>query len=262
VKRVRLDKLMIERGLAQSRERARELIDQGSVTVGGMVARKAGTMVSRDTPVEVSASPQPYVSRGGLKLAQALDHFTLPCAGRVVMDVGASTGGFTDCVLQRGAARVYAIDVGYGQLAWKLRQDPRVVVMERVNIRTLPRDAIQDPVDLAVVDCSFIGLNKVLRPTSAFLSAGADVVALLKPQFEVGRAGLGKGGVVRDSELRREAIARVAGQAGADGFDVLGGVDCETHGPKGNVEYLLWLRYAHTGEATDSMRAASKDWLS
>ncbi len=184
----------------------------------------------------------PFVSRGGLKLQQALEHFELELSGFTVIDVGSSTGGFTDCVLQRGAAKVFAVDVGYGQLAWKLRSDDRVVVLERTNIRHLTREQAPDLCDLAVIDCSFIGLDKVLPSTRPFLKANGFVVALVKPQFEVGREGLGKGGVVRDPIARQGAIDRVAHDAASMGFEVLQGVDCDTHGPSGNVEYLMWLR--------------------
>lgn len=243
MKRIRLDRFLVERGLVASRERAREHIEAGEVLVGGVPCTRPASQVAPDASVQLVAEPPRFVSRGGLKLEQALEAFEVPCEGRVVMDVGASTGGFTDCVLQRGAARVYAVDVGYGQLAWKLRQDERVVVIERTNIRELPTDDVPEPIELAVIDCSFIGLAKVLAPTSAFLGAGADVVALVKPQFEVGRAGLGKGGVVRDAEVRRAAIDRVAEEARTCGFTVQNGVDCETHGPSGNVEYLMHLRW-------------------
>lgn len=243
MKRVRLDRLLVDRGMEPSRERARVRIEAGEVRVGGLPAHKPGTLVSTDAAVELVGETMRYVSRGGLKLEQALDRFGLDCTGLRVMDVGASTGGFTDCVLQRGAASVYAIDVGYGQLAWSLRQDPRVVNFERTNIRHLAADALPSPVDLAVIDCSFIGLDKVLPPTSRFLRRGADVVALVKPQFEVGRDGLGKGGVVRDPVVRAAAIAAVRQSAIAAGFEVCDGVDCDTHGPQGNVEYLLWLRW-------------------
>jgi 23S rRNA (cytidine1920-2'-O)/16S rRNA (cytidine1409-2'-O)-methyltransferase len=248
MRRVRLDRFLVERGLCGSRERAREHILAGEVRVGGIVTTRPASQVAPDADVTIDAEQPRYVSRGGLKLEQALDAFGLSCEGRRVMDVGASTGGFTDCVLQRGAARVYAVDVGYGQLAWKLRCDERVVVMERTNIRELDPASLPEGVDLAVIDCSFIGLQKVLRPVRSFLRPGADVVALVKPQFEVGRAGIGKGGVVRDADVRAGAIERVRAEATELGFEVVDGVDCDTHGPSGNVEYLLRLRVPVLGE--------------
>lgn len=242
MKRVRLDKLLVDRGIETSRERARVRIEQGEVRVGGMVVTRAASQVDPGAHVEIFGDGLQFVSRGGLKLQQALDAFEVDPTGMVVMDVGASTGGFTDCVLQAGAARVYAVDVGYGQLAWKLRQDDRVVVMERTNIRYLARDAVPEAIDLAVIDCSFIGLNRVLAPTAGFLRKGSQVLALVKPQFEVGPAGIGKGGVVRDSRIRARAIDDVRELALRTGFEVVGGVDCDTHGPAGNVEYLMHLR--------------------
>lgn len=240
--RVRLDKLLIERGLETGREKAAARIEAGDVLVNGLVVTRPASMVDRGADVSLGGSAMRYVSRGGLKLEQALEAFGVDCNERVVIDVGASTGGFTDCVLQRGARRVFAVDVGYGQLAWKLRQDPRVVVLERTNIRTLDPDALDEKASLAVIDCSFIGLMKVLAPTLRFLTPDAEVVALVKPQFEVGPGRVGKGGVVRDEDARREAIDAVRLDAVGLGLEVLGGVDCETHGPSGNVEYLLWLR--------------------
>ena len=251
-RRVRIDKLLVQRGLVSSREQARARIEAGDVTVGGMPVTRPASQVAPDAHVVLGGEAPRYVSRGGLKLEQALDAFGIRCEGRMAIDVGASTGGFTDCVLQRGAARVYAVDVGYGQLAWKLRSDERVVVLERTNIRHLEPSRVPDPCDLAVIDCSFIGLGKVLPPTARFLANGADVVALVKPQFEVGRENLGKHGVVRDEDARAEAIRRVEGEARGLGFEVVRGVDCATHGPKGNVEYLLWLRWPGPAEVSES----------
>jgi len=256
-RRIRIDKLLVQRGLVPSREQARARIEAGDVTVGGMPVRRPASQVEPDAHIVLGGEDPKYVSRGGLKLEQALDAFAIDCIGRVAIDVGASTGGFTDCVLQRGAARVYAVDVGYGQLAWKLRQDERVVVLERTNIRHLEAERVPDACDLAVIDCSFIGMGKVLPPTARFLGPGADVVALVKPQFEVGRENLGKHGVVRSDAARADAIARVEDEARSLGFEVVDGTDCETHGPKGNVEYLLWMRWpgppaAEAAEAADT----------
>ena len=239
--RERIDKLLLDLGLETSRDRARARILAGQVRVDGHAVTKAGTQVRRDAKVELVGEALPYVSRGGLKLAQALDAFAVDPAGAVCMDVGASTGGFTDCLLQRGAARVYAIDVGYGQLAWSLRQDERVVSLERTNIRKMDPSLVPEPVRVVVIDCSFIGLDRVLPHVVPFLGPEATVVALVKPQFEAGREGVGKGGVVRDPEVREAAIERVRASARALGFVVRGGVDCDTHGPAGNVEYLLRL---------------------
>ncbi len=240
-KKVRIDNLLVDRELVESRSKAQALIMAGDVYVGGQRCEKAGTKVAEDAEIDVRAS-LPFVSRGGMKLDGALDEFGYDCTDKVVIDVGASTGGFTDCVLQRGAARVYAVDVGYGQLAWKLREDDRVVVIERQNIRHLPADAIEEPCDLAVIDCSFISLGLVLPNTLTFLKPHADVVALVKPQFEVGRENIGKGGVVRDEEARDAAIARVVDEAAALGLSVVKRADSEVHGPSGNVEHLVWFQ--------------------
>jgi 23S rRNA (cytidine1920-2'-O)/16S rRNA (cytidine1409-2'-O)-methyltransferase len=249
---VRLDKLLVERGLESSRERAATRIEAGEVLVSGMVVTRPASMVDPGADVALSGAAMRFVSRGGLKLEQALEAFGIDCTGRVVIDVGASTGGFTDCVLQRGASRVFAVDVGYGQLAWKLRTDARVVVLERANIRSLDPAAIEQKSTLAVIDCSFIGLTKVLPATLRFVAPGADIVALVKPQFEVGPGHVGKGGVVRDVEARRAAIDAVREDAARIGLEVRGGVDCDTHGPNGNVEYLLWLRVPLSGPASPS----------
>ena len=246
----RIDLLLVERELEVSRERARARILAGEVRVGTTVIDKPGTMVALDADLSLTGGGLRFVSRGGLKLEQALIHFNIDVTGVTAIDVGASTGGFTDCLLQRGAARVFAVDVGYGQLAWKLRSDPRVVVLERANIRTLEASRIPEPPSLAVIDCSFIGLGKVLPPTLRFLTPDAQLVALVKPQFEVGPALLGKNGVVRDADARSEAIARVTDEARALGLEVLGGVDCETIGPMGNVEYLLWARLTDAVDRT------------
>jgi 23S rRNA (cytidine1920-2'-O)/16S rRNA (cytidine1409-2'-O)-methyltransferase len=242
MKKKRLDHLLIERELFETRARAQARIMAGDVFVDGQRRDKAGQRFADDVAIEVRGEGIKYASRGGLKLEAALDAFGYDCADQVVIDVGASTGGFTDCVLQRGAARVYAVDVGYGQLAWKLRTDERVVVIERMNIRKMPHDHLPEACDLAVIDCSFISLDKVLAPTRAFLKPEASVVALIKPQFEVGRDRIGKGGVVRDAQVRAEAIEEAVAAAEALGFARVDGIDCPVHGPAGNVEYLVWLR--------------------
>lgn len=239
--RVRLDVLLAARGLAASREEARRLILAGEVTVDGEVSDKPGRAVAQTAEVQVRQRPQ-YVSRGGLKLAAALDEFALDVQGRTAVDVGASTGGFTDCLLQRGAARVYAVDVGYGQLAWKLRSDPRVVVLERTNIRHLEQLPGGATVDLAVIDASFIGLALVLPPTLRLLKPEGEVVALVKPQFEAGKGQVGKGGVVRDAAVHRRVLEETAAVADKLGLHVAGLTVSPAPGPAGNVEFLIRLR--------------------
>jgi 23S rRNA (cytidine1920-2'-O)/16S rRNA (cytidine1409-2'-O)-methyltransferase len=240
--KVRLDKLLVERGLCDSRTRAQALILAGEVVVGDHAVTKPGTAVDAEAPIRLKGGPQnPYVSRGGLKLRAALDAFLVTVTGAVCLDVGASTGGFTDCLLQAGAARVYALDVGYGQLAWKLANDPRVVVMDRQNIRKLEPGQIPEPVDLAVADCSFISLTKVLPHLPALLRPGADLIVLVKPQFEVGRERIGKGGIVRDQAAREAALEDVAEAAEALGYTVRGHLPSPIAGREGNREWLLWL---------------------
>jgi 23S rRNA (cytidine1920-2'-O)/16S rRNA (cytidine1409-2'-O)-methyltransferase len=239
---VRIDRLLVERGLVASRERARRLVMAGAVLVGDRPVTKAGAEVPDDAEVRLRGADSPWVSRGGEKLAGALEAFALPVEGRIALDVGASTGGFTDCLLQRGARQVIAVDVGYGQLAWKLRQDPRVVVLERTNARTLTADLLPARPDLAVVDVSFISLATVLPAIAAVVHPGATIVALVKPQFEVGRGRIGKGGVVRDPALRAEAVATVRGAAEALGLTVRGEAESVLPGPKGNREVFLLLQ--------------------
>ncbi|NJC89074.1 MAG: TlyA family RNA methyltransferase [Desulfuromonas sp.] len=238
----RLDKLLVDRGLTGSRERARALILAGQVIVGEHAVDKAGTKVEVDVPIRVRGEDIPFVSRGGVKLAHALAAFAVAVTGRTAIDVGASTGGFTDCLLQRGAAKVYAVDVGYGQLAWKLREDPRVVCLERTNIRHLSTESLGERPDLAVIDASFISLDKVLPSTLALLAPGAEVVALIKPQFEVGRGLVGKGGVVRDPDQQAAVVAKVGEQAELLGCTVLGVTESPLLGQKGNREFLIHLR--------------------
>jgi 23S rRNA (cytidine1920-2'-O)/16S rRNA (cytidine1409-2'-O)-methyltransferase len=245
VARERLDKVLVDRGLAPTRARAQSLILAGKVTVGGEVVTKAGQPVYDDAVVALREDDHPYVSRGALKLEKGLEAFAIDPAGKVALDIGASTGGFTDVLLRRGAARVYAIDVGYGQLAWQLRQDPRVVVLERQNVRAMDLALVPEPCDLAVCDVSFISLTLVLPRIRELLQPpqGKPIVALVKPQFEVGREQVGKGGVVRDEDARRGAIEKVATWARANGFEVGGdAVESPITGPAGNVEYLLLLR--------------------
>jgi len=241
MKKERLDKVLVDRGLVQSRERARAMILAGKVVVGDHAVSKAGTMIDLEAEIRLKGDDIPYVSRGGLKLAGGLDAFGLDVKGRVAIDVGASTGGFTDCLLQRGAARVYAVDVGYGQLAWSLREDPRVVNMERTNIRHLTPDDIPERPSLAVIDASFISLEKVLPPTLSLLKEAGEVVALIKPQFEVGRGEVGKGGVVRDERKHQEVVENVRTFVEGLGCRVLGIAESPIKGPKGNREFLIHL---------------------
>ena len=238
---VRLDRLLVDLGLAPSRERAQRLILAGEVLVGDRPATKPGTMVAADAPLRLRRPPSDYVSRGGEKLAGALDAFGLEVAGQVALDVGASTGGFTDCLLRRGARRVFALDVGYGQLAWTLRQDARVTVLERINARRLEASMLAEAPDLATVDVSFISLALVLPAVAAALQPAGSVVALVKPQFEAGRGQVGKGGVVRDPTVRAAAVARVRDEAQTLGLMVRGESDSVLAGPKGNREVFLWL---------------------
>ncbi len=240
----RLDILLVERGLVETRARARAHIMAGEVTVDGARVDKAGTQVPRTAQIEL-ATPMPYASRGGYKLAGALDHFQITVEGRVAADVGACTGGFTDVLLQRGAARVYAIDVGQGQLVWKLRQDERVIVMERTNARYL--QALEEPVDLVVIDVSFISLKLILPAVREWLSDGADVVALIKPQFEAGPESVGKGGIVRDSAVHRAVLYDLLGWAVAQGWSTAGLIRSSIQGTDGNIEFLVWLQPGEGG---------------
>jgi 23S rRNA (cytidine1920-2'-O)/16S rRNA (cytidine1409-2'-O)-methyltransferase len=242
MKKERADVLLVSRGLAESRERARALILAGRVYRGELRVEKAGEKLPPDTALEVRGELHPYVSRGGVKLAGALDSFGVSVAGRAAADFGASTGGFTDCLLRRGAAKVYAIDVGYGQLHPKLRNDPRVVVMERTNARHLRQGSLPEAVDLVVVDASFIGLEKLLPAARAILSSEGEILGMVKPQFQVGPERLSRGGVVRDDALRREAVDEVARAAAALGLEEVARVDAAIAGPRGNVECFLRLR--------------------
>ena len=234
---MRLDQLLAARGLFASREQARRAVMAGEVRVAGQIVDKPGATVAEDATIEVTARP-PFVSRGGLTLAAALDAFGVDVTDRVCLDVGASTGGFTDCLLQRGAARVYALDVGRGQLDWRLRQDPRVVSIEGVNARHLAADALPEPCDLATVDVSFISLLKVVPPLLPHLRPGALLITLVKPQFEAGRAAIGKGGIVRDEAVRRQVIDERVAQLAALGLGLRGLMDSPVAGAEGNVEAL------------------------
>ncbi len=239
----RLDVLLRERELTRSRSKAKARILAGEVYVEGDQIDKAGTRVPVDADIELRGDSNPYVSRGGLKLESALETFgNLDLSERTAIDVGASTGGFTDYLLQHGAEHVYAVDVGYGQLAWKLREDDRVTVIERTNIREMERDAVDDTCDLAVIDCSFISLELVVPNTLPFLTDTADIVALIKPQFEAGPDNVDDGGVVRDEPTRQTTIEEVFEMADALGLERADSVDSEVHGPAGNVEHFAWWR--------------------
>ena len=238
----RLDKLLVDKGFVQSRERAKTIILAGKVMVGDQMIDKAGTLVERDSRIRLMGRDHPYVSRGGLKLEEALREFRLDPRGKVAMDIGASTGGFTDCLLQKGVEKVYAVDVGYGQLAWKLRQDPRVVNLERKNIRYLKPQEIGEKVDLVVIDTSFISVEKFLPNLIPMVREGGEIVALLKPQFEVGKGEVGKGGVVRDKRKHREVLDRISRFSESIGLEVRGTVESPLPGPKGNREFFIYLQ--------------------
>jgi 23S rRNA (cytidine1920-2'-O)/16S rRNA (cytidine1409-2'-O)-methyltransferase len=238
--KTRLDVALVERGLAETRAAAQRLVMAGLVFSGERRLEKAGQTVAAETALEVRGQLHPYVSRGGLKLEKALDHFAIPVAGRIALDVGSSTGGFTDCLLQRGAARVYAVDVGTNQLAWKLRTDARVVSMEKTNMREVTRALIPEPIDIIVCDASFIGLRTVLPAALALAGPGAHLAALIKPQFEVGKGRVGKGGIVREPELHQEVVEIIqTWLAEQPGWKVLGVTESPITGAEGNKEFLI-----------------------
>ena len=238
--KTRRDVALVERGLAETRAAAQRLVMAGLVFSGERRLEKAGQGIGPDTALEVRGQPHPYVSRGGLKLEKALDHFAIPVAGRLALDVGSSTGGFTDCLLQRGAAKVYAVDVGTNQLAWKLRSDSRVVSLEKTNMREVTVVLIPEPVELIVCDASFIGLRTVLPAALALATPGAHLVALIKPQFEVGKGRVGKGGIVREPALHKEVCATITDWlADQPGWRVLGVTESPITGAEGNKEFLI-----------------------
>ena len=237
--KLRADQLLVSRGLAESRTRAQALIMAGAVFSGERKISKAGDMLAEDAGLEVRGKDHPWVSRGGLKLDHGLAHFVFDVVGAVALDVGSSTGGFTDVLLTRGAAKVYAVDVGTNQLAWKLRQDPRVVVHEQTNARTLDASIIPEPVDIVTCDASFISLTKVLEASLKLAERGAKLVALVKPQFEAGREEVGKGGVVRDTDVHERVCAQAKDWVISQGWTVLGVTPSPITGPEGNVEFLL-----------------------
>jgi 23S rRNA (cytidine1920-2'-O)/16S rRNA (cytidine1409-2'-O)-methyltransferase len=238
----RLDVLLVNRNLAESREKAKAIIMSGNVFVDGQREDKAGSTFPEEVTIEIKGNPLRYVSRGGLKLEKAIDHYGINLTGKVCMDVGSSTGGFTDCMLQNGAIKVYSVDVGTNQLAWKLRQDERVISMEKTNIRYLTPDQIEDQIAFASIDVSFISLTKVLMPVHELLQEEGEVVALIKPQFEAGREKVGKKGVVRDTKVHEEVILTVSSYAATIGFECINLEFSPIKGPEGNIEYLLYMK--------------------
>ena len=239
-KRERLDLLLLERGLVETREEGRRKILAGDVLVNDQLATKAGTLIDRGAAIRVK-TPSPYVSRGGLKLEKALREFAIDVAGKTVLDVGASTGGFTDCLLAHGAARVLAVDVGYGQLDWKLRNDPRVIVFEKTNIRHLAPESLPCSAEIATIDASFISLRLILPKVHELLTPVHQIIALIKPQFEVGKGKVGKGGVVRDADEHARVIEEIQRAASDLGYDTAGLTESPLLGPAGNKEFLLYL---------------------
>ena len=238
--KIRIDRLLVERGLVESRERGQAIIIAGQVLVNGQKQDKAGGLVPEDAEIRILGEVLPYVSRGGLKLEAALREFKVSVEGKIALDVGASTGGFTDCLLQHGCNKVYAVDVGYGQMAWKIRQDPRVVVIERTNIRTIEPSLIPGPVAIVVIDASFISLEKVIPSIMQFLGPESELIALIKPQFEVGKGQVGKGGIVRDEGLRIAVVERVKVFFDETGLNVIGVIQSPITGQDGNVEFLIY----------------------
>ena len=242
----RLDKIILDRGLVTSRERAKALIMEGKVLVNGTPAVKAGELVGIEAQIDIKGEDLKYVSRGGLKLEAAVRHFGIDLMGKIALDVGSSTGGFTDLMLQEGANRVYCIDVGYGQLAWKLRQDPRVVLLERTNVRHLEKEQVPEMADIAAIDVSFISLSKVVPHVLGFLSDKGELVALIKPQFEVGKGQVGRGGIVKDEEKRAAVVERIRAEFESLALNVQGVIPSPITGQKGNVEYLIYCRKSKT----------------
>jgi 23S rRNA (cytidine1920-2'-O)/16S rRNA (cytidine1409-2'-O)-methyltransferase len=238
----RLDKIVVDKGFASSRQRAQALIMEGKIHVNGIAALKAGTMIDANSNVELKGDDIAYVSRGGLKLEAAIRHFSIDLKDKTAMDIGASTGGFTDCMLQHRAKKVYCIDVGYGQLAWKLMQDEKVVQIDRTNIRFLEREKIPEDIDIAVIDVSFISLLTVIPKVIEFVKKGGEIVALIKPQFEVGKGEVGKGGIVKDEALRFKAVEKVKKGLEDAGLSVAGVIQSPITGQKGNIEYLIYCK--------------------
>ena len=249
----RLDVLLVKRGLAVSREKAKAVIMAGNVYVDNQKEDKAGTMFQDTVKIEVRGNTLKYVSRGGLKLEKAMTHFGVTLKDKVCMDVGSSTGGFTDCMLQNGAAKVYSIDVGYGQFAWKLRNDPRVVCLEKTNVRYVTQEQVPDAADFASIDVSFISLTKVLPAVLGVMKEDGQLVCLIKPQFEAGREKVGKNGVVKDIAVHKEVILMIADYAMANGLGVMGLDFSPIKGPKGNIEYLIYLDKKQPGATKEEV---------
>ena len=248
-KKERLDVLLVKRGLAESREKAKAIIMTGNVFVEEQREDKAGSTFAEDVQIRIKGTPMKYVSRGGYKLEKAMELWHVPLQDKLCMDVGSSTGGFTDCMLQNGAVKVYAIDVGTNQLAWKLRQDERVVSMEKTNIRYVTPEDIADPIDFSSIDVAFISLTKVLIPVWNLLKNGGRVVCLVKPQFEAGREKVGKRGVVRDKKVHEEVVCHIMTYALSMGFEILGLSYSPIKGPEGNIEYLLYIEKPQDAQA-------------
>lgn len=252
----RLDVLLVKRNLAESREKAKAIIMSGNVFVEGQREDKAGTTFLDEVQIEIKGHTMPYVSRGGLKLEKAIANFDVDLEGKVCTDVGSSTGGFTDCMLQNGARKVFAIDVGRGQLAWKIRQDDRVVCMEKTNIRYVTPEDLGEEIDFSSIDVSFISLTKVLEPIRNYLKPDGEIVALIKPQFEAGREKVGKKGVVREKSTHHEVIELVTSYAASIGFQILGIEFSPIKGPEGNIEYLVHFKKSEVGSNLPDMEGA------
>lgn len=250
----RLDVLLVQQGLATSRELAKAYIMAGNVYVDGQKEDKAGTKVAVTAALEVKGNQMKYVSRGGYKLEKAIDAFDISLEGKICLDIGASTGGFTDCMLQNGAVKVYAIDVGYGQFAWKLRNDPRVVCLEKTNVRYVTHEQVPDEGDFASIDVSFISLTKVLPAVLGVLSEKGQLVCLIKPQFEAGREKVGKKGVVRDIQVHKEVIEKIASYVRTQGLGILGLSFSPIKGPEGNIEYLIYLDKSQPGMTEEAVQ--------
>lgn len=258
-KKERLDVLLVKRGLAESREKAKAIIMTGNVFVEEQREDKAGSTFAEDVQIRIKGTPMKYVSRGGYKLEKAMELWHVPLQDKLCMDVGSSTGGFTDCMLQNGAVKVYAIDVGTNQLAWKLRQDERVVSMEKTNIRYVTPEDIADPIDFSSIDVAFISLTKVLIPVWNLLKNGGRVVCLVKPQFEAGREKVGKKGVVRDKKVHEEVVCHIMTYALSMGFEILGLSYSPIKGPEGNIEYLLYIEKPQDAQALTEITEEAAD---
>lgn len=256
MKKYRLDQLLVQKGMVASREKGRALIMAGEIYVQGCKMEKAGMLVEEDAQIEIRGNQLPYVSRGGLKLEKAIETFNLHLAEKIMVDIGASTGGFTDCALQHGAGKVYAVDVGYGQLAWSLRQDKRVVVIERTNARFLTKEQIPELADLLTIDVSFISLKKILGHLVSFLKDEGTIIALIKPQFEAGRELVGKKGVVKDPMVHQRVIEDIIAFAQANSLIVKGLTFSPIRGPEGNIEFLISLQKSAKPAATEEVESA------